>query len=91
MFYITFDRYHLNQARNRPGPEHYLCYQARPSGQAETEGQTRARADLYQGILPALHYKNTNQRLITEVLPFSFLSIRYLYSTAHSINNHRSH
>jgi hypothetical protein len=37
MFCITFDRYHLNQARSRPGFEHYQYYQA----------QARARADLY--------------------------------------------
>jgi hypothetical protein len=25
---MTSDCYHLNQARTRPEPEHYLCYQA---------------------------------------------------------------
>jgi hypothetical protein len=42
MFYITFDYYHLNQARTRAGPEHYLCYQiqTRPSA-------GRAHADHY--------------------------------------------
>jgi hypothetical protein len=29
MLFITFDFYHLNQSRTRPGPEHYLCYRAR--------------------------------------------------------------
>jgi hypothetical protein len=34
MFFVTFDCYHLDQARTRPGPEHYLCYlvETRPSG-----------------------------------------------------------
>jgi hypothetical protein len=28
VFCITFDRRNSNQIRTRPGPEHYLCYQA---------------------------------------------------------------
>jgi hypothetical protein len=28
IFYTTFDCYHLDQDRTRPGPEYYLCYQA---------------------------------------------------------------
>jgi hypothetical protein len=38
MSYITFDCYHLNQARTWPGPEHRLCYKA------------WARADLYTAV-----------------------------------------
>jgi hypothetical protein len=39
MLYITFECYHLNQARTRPGPEHYLRYQA------------QARADICHDVL----------------------------------------
>jgi hypothetical protein len=48
IFYATFDCYNLNQTRTRPGSEHYLCYQARPSGWVgpRPEGQARACADL---------------------------------------------
>jgi hypothetical protein len=50
MFYITFDCYHFNQKRTRPGPEHHLCYQAQAWPWARIrprrEGQTPARANL---------------------------------------------
>jgi hypothetical protein len=32
--------YHLNQAQARPGPEHYLCYQAGPV-QISTQSRNR--------------------------------------------------
>jgi hypothetical protein len=50
MFYKIFYCYHLKQARTQPGPEHYLCYQAKARRRGRVgprpEDQTRAREDL---------------------------------------------
>jgi hypothetical protein len=57
MLYMTFECYHLNEARTRPEPEHYLSYQAQSRhwkrGRAGTRELSRRPPE------PLLQHTNT--------------------------------
>jgi hypothetical protein len=70
IFYMMFDCYRLNPDWTRPGPEHYLCYQAQAwaslSAQIATEDpQTCSRSRLLITVLRRT--RHVNKRSVTVV------------------------